>query len=504
MSKWDLISYEDWKQIFLADVDAQPHTTAKGDKFVSKVLQIYYNLSESDAIDATDCAGANDHGLDALHIFPQDEDYGLSALVVQGKYGTAGRGLQVYTAAEKFFSALKHATEGNSITVAVDKIAGVLKRGGVIQYVISTVEPLKSAQQRGLENIKKIAYADFGDKLVVEAINLQDVYAALGTKNPDVVLDLPCHVVQVRDAFVGLAKLTDMYEMMRNYAKQTGGTVDRIYDHNLRKYIKESSKNNSINLSCPRLDGIVPFTMEGVWQKRECRHLFIGHLASGGVGIGVDLALHRQACLSRGRSDQLQDHRVALARLTAPVLADPGKEAMLNLIPFARSRRQVADRERETRLVSQLLQFPFPQAHTGAVTPSSIGTDEQPLRLRILLLSDPIPPASDALHREGGRIMVHPHIDPTCILSQVVHPVGSRSPKAADGEVVDAHLLRLLLWTPFAPRILEIAHQFFLFRIHRDDRLPGCKKALCLGIDILELGIAIWMVSSLTRLAVSL
>jgi hypothetical protein len=245
MAKWDLISYEEWKPIFLTDVEAQPNTTAKGDRFVSKVLQIYYNLSESDAIDATDCAGSNDHGLDALHVFPQDEDYDLSALVVQGKYGTAGKGLQVYTEAEKFFSALKRATEGNPITVAIDKTAGVLKRGGVIQYVIITVEPLNSVQQRGLENIKKIAYADFGDKLVVEAINLRDVHAALGTKNPDVVLDLLCQVVQVKDAFVGLAKLTDMYEMMRNYAKQTGGTVDRIYDHNLRKYIKR--RRGSVN-----------------------------------------------------------------------------------------------------------------------------------------------------------------------------------------------------------------------------------------------------------------
>src|SRR5260370_41484718 len=55
---------------------------------------------------------------------------------------------------------------------------------------------------------------------------------------------------------------------------------------------KESSKNNSINLSYPRSDGIVPFTMEGVWPKRECRHLFVGHLASGRIGMGIELALH--------------------------------------------------------------------------------------------------------------------------------------------------------------------------------------------------------------------
>jgi hypothetical protein len=190
MAKWELISYAEWKPNFLADVEAQPNTTAKGDKFVSK-------------------------------------------------------GLQVYAEAEKFFSALTRAREGLHITFAIEKIAGVLKGGGLVQYVILTVEPLNAAQRKGFENIKKLAYADFGEKLVVEAINIGDVYAALGTKNADVVVDLLCQVVQVTDAFVGLAILTDMYDMMRNYAKQTGGAVDRIYDYNLRKYIKR--RRGSVN-----------------------------------------------------------------------------------------------------------------------------------------------------------------------------------------------------------------------------------------------------------------
>ena len=245
MAKWDLISYEEWKPNFLSDIEAQPNTTAKGDAFVSKVLQIYYNLSESDAIDATDCAGANDHGVDALYIFPEEEDNSRIALAVQGKYGTASKGLQIYTEAEKFFSALTRAREGRQITEAIDKLAGVLRGGGLVQYVLLTVEPLNVTQRKSLENMKKIAYADFGETLVVEAINLGDVYAALGTKNADVVVDLPCHVVQVTEAFVGLARLTDMYSMMRIYAKQTGGAVDRIYDYNLRKYLKR--RRGSVN-----------------------------------------------------------------------------------------------------------------------------------------------------------------------------------------------------------------------------------------------------------------
>src|SRR5205807_2021894 len=43
---------------------------------------------------------------------------------------------------------------------------------------------------------------------------------------------------------------------------------------------KDSSKNNGINLSCPRLDGLVPFAMKGVWQDGKRSHLFIRHLTT--------------------------------------------------------------------------------------------------------------------------------------------------------------------------------------------------------------------------------
>src|SRR6266496_2489616 len=124
-------TYEEWKQNFLAEIDALPDNVAKGDAFVSQVLQAYYNLSEDDAIDATDCAGAGDHGIDALYVLPEEKDINPQeavprVLVVQGKYGTAGTGLQIYPEAKKFLNALRDARSGNTITYAVDKVAGVL------------------------------------------------------------------------------------------------------------------------------------------------------------------------------------------------------------------------------------------------------------------------------------------------------------------------------------------------------------------------------------------
>src|SRR6266487_4492241 len=111
--------------------------------------------------------------------------------------------------------------------------------------------------------------------------------------------------------------------------------------------------------------------MEGVWPDGEGGHLFIRYLPSSRVAPSVELALHRQSGLCGGRRDQLQDHGVADERLTTPVLADPGEETMLDLVPFARARRQVADRDGQTRLIGQLLQLPLPQAHPRAVAPTA-------------------------------------------------------------------------------------------------------------------------------------
>src|SRR5438270_13555044 len=99
--------------------------------------------------------------------------------------------------------------------------------------------------------------------------------------------------------------------------------------------------------------------MEGVRYEGEGCHLVVGDFTSCRIEIGVKLALHRESSFGRGSSNQLQDHRIAGKRLATPVLTDPGKEAMLNFVPLARSRRQMTDHERQASLIGQLLEFPF-------------------------------------------------------------------------------------------------------------------------------------------------
>src|SRR5882672_10093499 len=74
-----------------------------------------------------------------------------------------------------------------------------------------------------------------------------------------------------------------------------------------------------------------------------------------------------------GGRDQLDDHAMADEGLGAPVLADEGEEAVLDLVPLAGAGRQVADRDVEAEFVGQLLQFAFPQPYPRAVAAAAIG-----------------------------------------------------------------------------------------------------------------------------------
>lgn len=239
------ITFSDWKQEFLAEIDALPHTTEKGDTFVQKVLQIYYNLSEADAIDATEGAGAGDKGVDA--VFISQEDQSLLAHVVQGKYGTAGTEMNIYEESQKFLMALKDSMHGIPATPAIDKIASVLQyndqNNGLVRYIIATVDPLTTLQQADLANVKKIANHDFGDQLVIETLSLENLYhtyTKVGSiTGAPIKVVLVCNVISVQEnAWIGAISLADMYQMLSNYARQSDGTIDGIYDRNIRKYLK--------------------------------------------------------------------------------------------------------------------------------------------------------------------------------------------------------------------------------------------------------------------------
>ena len=70
---------------------------------------------------------------------------------------------------------------------------------------------------------------------------------------------------------------------------------------------------------------------------------------------------------------------------------------------------------------------------------------------------DGLPPLADAVHREGGRVVVNnADTHPSGIGGQVIDPVRHRAAELLDQEVMDPDLFRVALGTIFAPVVAEI------------------------------------------------
>src|ERR1700738_2756203 len=108
-------------------------------------------------------------------------------------------------------------------------------------------------------------------------------------------------------------------------------------------------------------DGVVPLAVELGAFEVDGGHVCVRYENAFGVLAGVAFTAHREAGFGGSGRDQLDDHAMADEWLGAPVLADEGEEAVLDLVPLAGAGRQVADRNAEVELVGQRLQFAFPR-----------------------------------------------------------------------------------------------------------------------------------------------
>src|ERR1022692_4105341 len=88
-------------------------------------------------------------------------------------------------------------------------------------------------------------------------------------------------------------------------------------------------------------DGVVPFAVERVGAQLDSGKLLLVHLDPFGVLACVQLALNAKAGSCGGSSDQVDDDFMAHQRFAAPVLRDEREQMMLDLVPFAGSRRKV-------------------------------------------------------------------------------------------------------------------------------------------------------------------
>src|SRR5579871_5954337 len=123
---------------------------------------------------------------------------------------------------------------------------------------------------------------------------------------------------------------------------------------------KGSSINNGRKSSDVRENGVVPLAVERIATEVEGVHLLIRDFEARRIGVRIQIARDGETrCGGRG-GNQVEDHGIADQRLAAPILTDEGEESVLDLVPLARPRREVADSDRHAGLVGQPLKFAFP------------------------------------------------------------------------------------------------------------------------------------------------
>src|SRR5665647_890246 len=237
-------------------------------------------------------------------------------------------------------------------------------------------------------------------------------------------------------------------------------------------------------------------------------------IESGQFGVGdfeadwIDAAIKFSADFQSGLRccvcNQINDHLVTDQGSSPPILGNVGEHAMLNFVPLAGARWEVANMNGHPQAHSQFLQCHLPQAAPAAVAATAVGRYQKFLCIWVSLGTHLLPPSADGLHRELRRIVIDAHTHPALVLAQIEYAIGNDFAQVQIREIMHIHLLGLALGLPLAPSVLELAYEFLLLGVHGYHRLAALLKPLDHCVDVLELSVAIWMCGTFLGLAVTL
>ena len=129
--------------------------------------------------------------------------------------------------------------------------------------------------------------------------------------------------------------------------------------------------------------------------QRQASHLGLRDHDTRGVGPLVQLGLDAKAGGGARVANELHERLKGPERLAAPVLRDVAEEAMLNLVPLAGPRREVADPDAQAEVIGECLQFRLPAASPVAVAAARVGRNQEFLRL-------PVPTSGPSSSTTGG------------------------------------------------------------------------------------------------------
>src|SRR5262249_60143452 len=119
-------------------------------------------------------------------------------------------------------------------------------------------------------------------------------------------------------------------------------------------------------------DRVVPLAVDLCRADLHGSQFLVRDLDPGGVRVAVEFRLHPQARFRPGVRDQIDDDLVAGQRTATPVDGDLTEQAVLDLVPLARPRWEMADRNGQPQFVRQALQRHLPQPVAAPITPTAV------------------------------------------------------------------------------------------------------------------------------------
>src|SRR3990170_4221061 len=167
---------------------------------------------------------------------------------------------------------------------------------------------------------------------------------------------------------------------------------------------------------------------------------------------------------------------------------------MFNLVPFARTWREMAHRHIHSHRIGKPLKLYFPEPDAVPIAATTIRTDEQLFGVRIKPPPHASPPTTNTLNRKASRIIVRSNVDPPDVSTDVVNTIGYRPPNLLPRKVMCVDLPRFPLFSPLSPSIFVLSHKLLFLGIHRNDWKLLLQPCLHLSIDIFKLLIPIRMI----------
>jgi len=249
---------------------------------------------------------------------------------------------------------------------------------------------------------------------------------------------------------------------------------------------------------------VVPLAVEVRSLQSPSLPLASAHLAAHRIVPRIEGCLDAQPRGRAGTANEADEHLAAQQRLSTPVRGARAHHAVRARVPFARARRQRADRSTPPRLLGEPLQRGLPAPRTGTVAATPSCRDAQLLRPRIHGRAHLAPPRPARRSREHGGLMVHAHADPTEVGAEVVDAGWDGLAELLLDEVLPAARGRMPRGVPLTASLLAVAEACLLLGIAREDWLAAALQGLHPGVEMLAVRVAVRVLASLTGRACSL